>query len=124
MGFDFGYQLADMDFKNIDILIERINANPGYGMKLFYSTPNTYVDYVYAEKPGPWPLKWNDFFPYADDPHSYWTGYYTSRPTLKGYVRWSGSLLRSLQNLVGHFVFKGEYGPTKLEEWKEKIDGF
>ena len=88
MGFDFAYQLADMDFKNTDILIDHINANPKYGMKLFYSTPNTYTDFVYKEKKE-WPLKWDDFFPYADDPHSYWSGYFTSRPPLKGYVRWS-----------------------------------
>ena len=123
MGFDFAYQLADMDFKNTDILIDRINANPKYGMKLFYSTPNTYIDFVYSEKKE-WPLKWDDFFPYADDPHSYWSGYFTSRPTLKGYVRWSGSLLRSIENLVGHFVFSDLYSLEKLAEWQKPIDKF
>lgn len=27
------------------------------------------------------------FFRYADRPNAYWTGYFTSRPALKGYVR-------------------------------------
>merc|ERR1711865_511208 len=29
----------------------------------------------------------DDFFPYAVNPHQFWTGYYTSRPALKGYIR-------------------------------------
>ena len=34
-----------------------------------------------------WPEKTDDFFPYASDPHSYWTGYYTSRPSSKLFMR-------------------------------------
>ncbi|KAL4719420.1 hypothetical protein ACJJTC_008706 [Scirpophaga incertulas] len=29
------------------------------------------------------PIKQDDFFPYASDPHAYWTGYFTSRPNSK-----------------------------------------
>ncbi len=31
-----------------------------------------------------WTVKTDDFFPYADCPHCFWTGYFTSRPALKG----------------------------------------
>lgn len=41
-----------------------------------------------------WPSKIGDFFPYASDKHSYWTGYYTSRPTLKYFERISNNLLQ------------------------------
>ena len=34
-----------------------------------------------------WPEKTDDFLPYASDPHSYWTGYYTSRPSSKLFMR-------------------------------------
>ena len=34
-----------------------------------------------------WPTKTDDFFPYASDPHAYWTGYFTSRPTSKRMIR-------------------------------------
>ncbi|KAK3020136.1 hypothetical protein RJ639_004604 [Escallonia herrerae] len=51
-----------------------------------YSTPSIYTDAKYAEN-NSWPLKKDDFFPYADSINAYWTGYFTSRPALKGYVR-------------------------------------
>ena len=41
-----------------------------------------------------WELKTDDFFPYADCPHCYWTGYFTSRPALKRYVRYNNNLLQ------------------------------
>lgn len=41
-------------------------------------------------------LKTDDFFPYADDAHDYWTGYFTSRPALKRYERVSNSNLQVL----------------------------
>jgi len=28
-------------------------------------------------------VKKDDFFPYANNPYSYWTGYFTSRPAIK-----------------------------------------
>ena len=34
-----------------------------------------------------WPTKDDDFLPYASDEHSYWTGYYSSRPTSKYFMR-------------------------------------
>jgi len=44
-------------------------------------------------------MKYDDFFPYADFPHAFWTGYFTSRPAFKGYVRQMSSLLHSVQGL-------------------------
>jgi alpha-mannosidase len=51
-----------------------------------YSTPSIYTDAKYAADEI-WPVKTGDFFPYADKANTYWTGYFTSRPALKGYVR-------------------------------------
>lgn len=41
-----------------------------------------------------WNLKQDDFFPYAMKMHGYWTGYFTSRPTFKGYIREMSGLLQ------------------------------
>jgi lysosomal alpha-mannosidase len=38
--------------------------------------------------------KTDDFFPYSSDPHAYWTGYFTSRPALKGMVREGNNFLQ------------------------------
>ncbi|KAK8540344.1 hypothetical protein V6N13_038897 [Hibiscus sabdariffa] len=47
-----------------------------------YSTPSIYTNAKYATNEA-WPLKTDDFFPYADHINAYWTGYFTSRPALK-----------------------------------------
>jgi alpha-mannosidase len=38
-------------------------------------------------------------FPYSDDDHAYWTGYLTSRPALKRYVRTSSALLQAARQI-------------------------
>lgn len=39
-------------------------------------------------------VKKDDFFPYADGPHMFWTGFFTSRPALKRYERLSYNFLQ------------------------------
>uniref|UniRef100_J3KV59 Alpha-mannosidase n=1 Tax=Oryza brachyantha TaxID=4533 RepID=J3KV59_ORYBR len=84
MGTDFKYQYAESWFRQMDKLIHYVNKDGR--VNALYSTPSIYTDAKHAENV-PWPLKTNDFFPYADDPNAYWTGYFTSRPALKRYVR-------------------------------------
>lgn len=56
-------------------------------------------------------MKHDDFFPYADGPHQFWTGYFTSRPALKRYERLSNNFLQVSNCLVsgrrgsGVFIF-------------------
>ncbi|KAK2974185.1 hypothetical protein RJ640_021476 [Escallonia rubra] len=105
MGQDFGYQYAQTWFRNMDKLIHydgRVNA--------LYSTPSFYTDAKFAAKES-WPLKTNDFFPYADNADAYWTGYFTSRPALKRYVRLlSGYYLAARQ--LEFFRGRGIAGPS------------
>lgn len=84
MGTDFKYQYAQSWFRNMDKLIHYVNQDGR--VNALYSTPSIYTDAKYAEI-NTWPLKVDDFFPYADRKNAYWTGYFTSRPALKGYVR-------------------------------------
>lgn len=63
---------------------------------MFYSTPSCYVKAVLEDalkKEITFPIKTDDFFPYASDSHAYWTGYYTSRPTLKRFERQGSNFL-------------------------------
>ncbi|KAI8018711.1 hypothetical protein LOK49_LG04G01267 [Camellia lanceoleosa] len=101
MGDDFQYQYAESWFKQMDKLIHYVNKDGR--INTFYSTPSIYTDAKNAANES-WPLKTDDYFPYADNTNRYFTGYFTSRPALKRYVRMlSGYYLaaRQLEFLVG-----------------------
>uniref|UniRef100_A0A7N0T7N2 Alpha-mannosidase n=1 Tax=Kalanchoe fedtschenkoi TaxID=63787 RepID=A0A7N0T7N2_KALFE len=84
MGTDFRYQYGNSWFRQMDKLIHYVNKDGR--VNALYSTPSIYADAKHRANES-WPLKTDDFFPYADHPNAYWTGYFTSRPSLKGYVR-------------------------------------
>ncbi|KAL0343088.1 UNVERIFIED_CONTAM: putative alpha-mannosidase [Sesamum angustifolium] len=101
MGDDFQYQYAESWFKQMDKLIHYVNKDGR--INALYSTPSIYTDAKYAANET-WPLKLDDYFPYADSPNAYWTGFYTSRPAFKRYIRLlSGYYLaaRQLEYLMG-----------------------
>jgi len=77
---------AFQNFQQLDRLIEYMNKNHGDEFLLKYSTPSQYIDAVKANNIS-WPTKYDDLMPYADQRANYWTGYYTSRPNLKDFVR-------------------------------------
>ena len=97
-------------------------------MNIFYSTPERYtrckyVDSVHAAmttgttshgggatissmvaskyNPATWKtnIKTNDFFPYADCDHCYWSGYFSSRQGLKRQERMSSSFLHASRQI-------------------------
>ncbi|XP_062200686.1 alpha-mannosidase [Phragmites australis] len=101
MGDDFNYQYAESWFRNMDKLIHHVNKDGR--VHALYSTPSIYTDAKHASNES-WPVKYDDYFPYADSTNAYWTGYFTSRPTFKRYVRMlSGYYLaaRQIEFLVG-----------------------
>ena len=51
-----------------------------------YSTPSNYIDAL-AKLEVAWPTKYDDLFPYADNPDAYWTGYFSARANDKEYIR-------------------------------------
>ncbi|CAG2066048.1 unnamed protein product [Timema podura] len=95
MGDDFNYQNAHMNFKNMDKLIGYVNALQANGsnINVFYSTPSCYLKALHDANQT-WSVKEDDFFPYASEPYSYWTGYFTSRPTQKRFERTGNNLLQ------------------------------
>ena len=99
-GCDFQFSDAVINFKNMDLLMDYINARESqYGVKIFYSTPSTYLEYVHSQSELTWPLNTHDYFPYRDDPYSVWSGYFTSRSALKGYVRTRSNVVTTLNTL-------------------------
>eukprot|EP00934_Nitzschia_sp_Nitz4_P002969 Nitzschia sp. Nitz4//scaffold272_size25479//12374//15946//NITZ4_008309-RA/size25479-snap-gene-0.1-mRNA-1//-1//CDS//3329545225//2959//frame0 len=91
-------------------------------VNIFYSSPDYYTQCKYEEwkassknvegeatvgtqdgssgrKLG-WPVKKDDFMPYSDCQHCFWTGYFTSRPALKRLERVSSSFLLSSRQIL------------------------
>ncbi|CAG2100057.1 unnamed protein product [Medioppia subpectinata] len=64
--------------------------------------------------------KSDDFFPYASDNNTYWTGYFTSRPALKRYERVGNNFLQVCKQLDVLAGMGGAYDKevTALREWQ------
>ncbi|CAM9878394.1 unnamed protein product, partial [Phaeothamnion confervicola] len=97
MGSDFCYESGAHWFDNIEKLLPLVNADSRVNM--FYSTPAAYVAAKHAERLDWGPPKTDDFFPYSDCPHCYWTGYFSSRPALKRLERVSSAYLSAFRQL-------------------------
>ena len=85
-GDDFRYMKADQNYRSMDNMICYMNENSDGKIRYKYSTPSQYIDAL-KKYNIQWPVKTDDGFPYSDEPNSYWTGFYTSRPTDKIYIR-------------------------------------
>ena len=102
MGSDFQYSNAHRWYKNLDKLIFYVNQmqeTSDSKVNIFYSTPACYLYSLYNENTT-WSTKNDDFFPYAHRPHSFWTGYFTSRTALKDFVRKTNNYLQSVRQLA------------------------
>ena len=101
MGSDFNYESAHSWFTPLDELIDAVNADGR--VVVTYATMSEYVDAKRAEQQDEptlrYPLKTDDFFPYADGPHQFWTGYFTSRPAFKRAVRSASAAHQALRQL-------------------------
>ncbi|CAD5121632.1 DgyrCDS10126 [Dimorphilus gyrociliatus] len=100
MGSDFQFEEARANYKNLDKLIQHVNARKDkYHLNLFYSTPSCYT-YAVNKANLTFTAKTDDFFPYASRAHTFWSGYFTSRPALKRYERFSNNVLQACKQLA------------------------
>jgi hypothetical protein len=103
----------------MDKLIHYVNLNTStHGINMFYSTQAAYAQ-ARISMQTPLSLKTCDGMPYASAPHSVWSGYFTSRPALKGYVRETSALFtaaRQLQAWVAPPADTGSSNPLYLLE--------
>lgn len=120
MGSDFQYENGLENFDRLDKLIYYTNLYSNQGkfdhkllgdyteIHAFYSDPATYTAAKFEEqetnppqsvqKKG-WQVKTDDFFPYSDCDHCFWTGYYTSRAALKRLERVGSSFLHAARQV-------------------------
>ncbi|KAI6170739.1 Alpha-mann-mid domain-containing protein [Aphelenchoides bicaudatus] len=94
LGGDFQYSDANVPFTSYDRLIKAVNAVTGKtNVQIFYSTPSCYMQTVnkIVDK---LTKKVDDHFPYASSAHSYWSGYFTSKPEHKYMIRQLSNLLQ------------------------------
>ena len=113
-GGDFTHDKAEFNFKNIEALMRYVVANyPEFNM--FYSHPDKYFDTV---KKGSFETKkGGDFFPYSDFDYAYWTGYFSSRPHLKGLVKDAATTIQHLERQKLHYqsISRNFYDTFKQE---------
>ncbi|GJQ83732.1 hypothetical protein Trydic_g20608 [Trypoxylus dichotomus] len=127
LGGDFQYRNAETNFLMTDTLIRGFEQFSKYvvdkRIRLFYSTPSCYLKAVNEEamtRNLTFPLKVDDFFPYASDENAYWVGYYTSRPTSKRYERQGNNILQVTKQLTSFVRQAKEYIP-ELRELQEAM---
>lgn len=76
-------------------------------VNIFYSTPEYYTHEKYMQsrkdtavkEKVEWLQKSDDFFPYSDCPHCFWTGYFTSRTAFKRFERVSSAFLMAARQI-------------------------
>lgn len=125
----FQYENALENYANLDLLISsilrfqssgEINVTSLFGprfklLNVFYSSPEYYTKWKYEEvtqqseevgtlaesnRVSPqWSVKRDDFFPYSDCPHCFWTGYFTSRAGFKRLERVGSSFLQAARQI-------------------------
>jgi alpha-mannosidase len=128
MGEDFQYQRARVNFASLDTLIGsimnfqqwgKIDVTKFFGpefdqVNVFYSSPEYYTKCKYEEMQASslkensgesisqkvsLSIKEDDFFPYSDCEHCFWTGYFTSRTGFKRMERVASTFLMAARQI-------------------------
>ncbi|TRY69682.1 hypothetical protein DNTS_030270 [Danionella cerebrum] len=116
-GCDKQFYNASVQFKNMDVLMDYINAHSDqYGVTVQYATLKEYFQTVHQAN-----LSWDvrgskDFLPYSSEPFQAWTGFYGSRNVLKGVARRASSRLHAAESLFARYQIRYPEGPVQ-KEW-------
>jgi lysosomal alpha-mannosidase len=104
-GDDFWYQQAEVNFRNIDILIDKCNKIQKSNVRLRYSTPLDYYSAIEKENVE-WPTLDRDWFPYAMRLNEGWSGFFTSRPSSKKQIKDFSSLYHASTTFFSQIVLR------------------
>ncbi|XP_062516816.1 lysosomal alpha-mannosidase-like isoform X2 [Corticium candelabrum] len=97
-GCDFAHVNAEKSFIQMDELMAYVNNDSSFQATVRYGTLDDYTRAIHSLGLT-WDVYEDDFFPYVSGPEAYWTGFYTSRPQLKGYVRSMRAFLQGAETL-------------------------
>ena len=129
VGGDFEWSKdANSTFQGLEVIIDFFNAHQEFKINPFFSTPRNYTDNLYDDflKQKISPLTKNDdFMPYADVPHAFWTGYYTSRASFKREVRVAGQRLQTIKKLLTKVLLqKPNYSKISYSDFAISLDQY
>ncbi|KAH3759565.1 lysosomal alpha-mannosidase [Pelomyxa schiedti] len=117
-GCDFEFQNT-VNFDNMDILMAYINENSErFRMDMRYSTLSEVTDGILSQVLT-YPTWTDDFFSYDDSPGRYWTGFFTTWPNLKSYVRSRMSYLRTADLLYTLSKERSEWQTVTFDPFTE-----
>lgn len=111
-GCDFQFQNAMMQFNQMELIMDYIRANPERynNTRIRWSNVEDFVaavqDYV-ASHGVQMPTYSGDWFPYADNSASYWTGYFSSKMYFKVASRYAEAYMRTAESLLASAFFTG-----------------
>lgn len=110
-GCDKQFFNASVQFDNMDPLLEYINNHSvQFGISVQYATLNDYFQALHDFNVTWYIRDHHDFLPYSSEPQQAWTGFYTSRSTLKGLARQASALLYAGESMFTRYMWPHPHG--------------
>jgi len=132
LGDDFKYKKPDITRKMMteyEKMFKYINSHKELGVTIKFSTLGQYFADVKAfenensEQEPLLPLYKGDFFTYCDENEDYWSGYFTTRPFMKGLTRYTQSIVRNGDILATLARAKlGTSGVAESQTWLDVLE--
>ncbi|XP_007496824.1 epididymis-specific alpha-mannosidase isoform X1 [Monodelphis domestica] len=121
-GCDKQFFNSSVQFTNMDPLLAYINNHSEeFGVTVEYATVGDYFRAIH-DRDVTWSIRnQQDFLPYSSEPFQSWTGFYTSRSSLKGIARRASSLLYAGESMFTQYVRKNPRGPLAQPESLEQL---
>ncbi|XP_074085923.1 epididymis-specific alpha-mannosidase isoform X2 [Macrotis lagotis] len=121
-GCDKQFFNSSVQFANMDPLLAYINNHSEeFGVTVEYATLGDYFRAIH-DRDITWSVRnQRDFLPYSTEPFQSWTGFYTSRSSLKGIARRASSLLFAGESMFTQYVRKNPQGPLSQAKSLEQL---
>ncbi|XP_068926270.1 epididymis-specific alpha-mannosidase isoform X2 [Petaurus breviceps papuanus] len=121
-GCDKQFFNSSVQFANMDPLLAYINNHSEeFGVTVEYATVGDYFRAIH-DRDVTWNVrKQQDFLPYSTEPFQSWTGFYTSRSSLKGIARRASSRLYAGESMFTQYVRQNPQGPLSTPESLEQL---